>query len=293
MRFSIEEICKEFKVSRQSYYKFRRRKEEQGIAEGKLIDEVLVLRKRMPMLGGRKLYYLLKREKVIPIGRDKFFELLKRNELLIKPKRYRPKTTESRHRFRKYDNLIKDMQIDRINQVHVADITYLRTVDRFVYLFLITDLYSRRVLGEELSNNLSLESTLKALEMVEREVINLEGSIHHSDRGIQYCSNIYTEKLKSLGMKISMSEQANPYENAVAERINGILKQEFMLDVKFQDIKAARKAVKEAIKIYNEERPHMSLGFRTPEEVYTNGTGYQHINKERKKVAKKERNNYY
>ncbi len=293
MRFSIEEICKEFKVSRQSYYKFRRRKEEQGMAEDKLIDEVLVLRKRMPMLGGRKLYYLLKREKVIPIGRDKFFELLKRNGLLIKPKRYRPKTTESRHRFRKYDNLIKDMQIDRINQVHVADITYLRTVDRFVYLFLITDLYSRRVLGEELSNNLSLESTLKALEMVHREVINLKGSIHHSDRGIQYCSNIYTEKLKSLGMEISMSEQANPYENAVAERINGILKQEFMLDVKFQDIKAARKAVKEAIKIYNEERPHMSLGFRTPEEVYNIGTGYQHINKERKKVAKKERNNYY
>lgn len=293
MSYSIEEICKEFKVSRQSYYKFRRRKEQQEIDEDKLIEEVQVLRKRMPMLGGRKLYYLLKKDKVIPIGRDKFFELLRRNGLLLRPKRYRPKTTESRHRFRKYDNLIKDMEIERINQVHVADITYLRTVDRFIYLFLITDLYSRRVLGEELSNNLALESTLKALGMVQRKVRNLEGSIHHSDRGIQYCSNIYTDKLRSLGMKISMSEQANPYENAVAERINGILKQEFMLDIRFPDFQTARKAVKEAIKTYNQSRPHMSLGYRTPEEVYNSGTGYQHINKERKKVAKKERNNYY
>lgn len=250
----------------------------------------------MPMLGGRKLYYLLSKEKAFmdkPIGRDRFFDLLRKNGLLIKPKRYRPKTTESRHRFKKYDNLIKQMDIERINQVHVSDITYLRTVDRFCYLFLITDLYSRKILGDDLSETLGIAGSLRALMMAKGKVKNLRGSIHHSDRGIQYCSNIYTEKLKNLGMRISMSEQANPYENAVAERINGILKQEFMLDKTFPDFDTAQKAVKEAVRIYNENRPHMSLGYRTPEEVYTLKLGYQHINKERKKVTKKERNNYY
>lgn len=271
MKYTVENICKQFGISRQGYYKARKQKEKIEDEQHKLIEKVLELRAQMPMLGCRKLYHLLKKEidsLSKPLGRDKFFELLKKNSLLIKPKRYRPRTTESRHRFKKYDNLIKDLEINRINQVHVSDITYLRTVDRFCYLFLITDLYSRRIMGEELSESLAIEGSLSALRMAAGKVKNLNGSIHHSDRGIQYCSNIYTEKLKSLGIKISMSEQANPYENAVAERVNGILKQEFMLDKTFPDILTARKAVKEAIRIYNEKRPHMSLGYKTPEQVY-------------------------
>ena len=271
MKYTVENICNQFAISRQGYYKARKQKEKIEDEQHKLIEKVLELRAQMPMLGCRKLYHLLKKEIESlskPLGRDKFFELLKKNGLLIKPKRYRPRTTESRHRFKKYDNLIKDLEINTINQVHVSDITYLRTVDRFCYLFLITDLYSRRIMGEQLSESLAIEGSLSALKMAIEKAKNLNGSIHHSDRGIQYCSNIYTEKLKSLGIKISMSEQANPYENAVAERINGILKQEFMLDKTFPDIMTARKAVKEAIRIYNEKRPHMSLGYKTPEQVY-------------------------
>lgn len=271
MKYSIEQICNELNVSRQSHYKSRKQKEQRDAIEQELIEAVIELRKRMPMLGGRKLYYLLTKEKAVlskPMGRDKFFDLLRKNGLLVRTKRYRPKTTESRHRFKKYGNLIKQLEIDRINQVHVSDITYLRTVDRFCYLFLITDLYSRRILGEELSETLAIEGCLRALKMAERKVKNLKGSIHHSDRGIQYCSNIYTDELKSLGMRISMSEQANPYDNAVAERVNGILKQEFLLDRTFPDFNSAQKAVKEAIKIYNEDRPHMSLGYKTPEQFF-------------------------
>jgi len=276
MKYTVDEICNEFDISRQGYYKAGKEKQKTEDEQTKLIQKVLELRSQMPMLGGRKLYVLLKQEISSlskPMGRDKFFELLKNKGLLIKQRKYRPRTTESKHRFKKYDNLIKDLEINRINQVHVSDITYLRTVDRFCYLFLITDLYSRRVVGEALSESLAIEGGLRALKMATGKMENPEGSIHHSDRGIQYCSNIYTEKLARLGIKISMSEQANPYENAVAERVNGILKQEFMLDKTFPDINTARKAVKEAIKIYNEKRPHMSLGYRTPEQVYNAKSG--------------------
>lgn len=274
MKHTVAEICKEYSISPQGYYKARKERHRIEDSGQRLIEKVIALRKQMPMLGGRKLYYLLKEEiasSTQPIGRDKFFRLLKENSLLIKPKKYRVKTTDSKHRFRKYDNLIKPLKINRINQVHVSDITYLRAADRFCYLFLISDLYSRRIMGQELSESLAIEGSLKALEMAARKVKNLTGSIHHSDRGIQYCSNIYTDKLKSLGMRISMSEQANPYENAVAERINGILKQEFMLDKIFPDITTAKLAVWEAIKTYNENRPHTSLGYRTPEEVFIEG----------------------
>ena len=296
MNYTIAEICSEFSVSRQYYYKTIKAREREEVDHQWIIQKVLEIRSQMPMLGTRKLYYLLGSEiKKLskPIGRDKFFDLLAENGLLIRRKRYRPMTTESRHRFRKYDNLIKQIEIKRINQVHVSDITYIRTKERFCYLFLVSDLYSRRILGSELSESLGIEGSIKALEMAVSKAKNLEGSIHHSDRGIQYCSNIYTERLKNLGMKISMSEQANPYENAVAERINGILKEEFMLDRTFPDIKTAREAVNEAVRIYNQHRPHMSLGYRTPEEVYNTKRSYPHINKERKKVAKKERNYYY
>ena len=296
MNFTVAEICSEFSVSRQYYYKAIKEREREEVDHQWIIQKVLEIRSQMPMLGARKLYYLLGSEiKKLskPIGRDKFFNLLSDNGLLIRRKRYRPMTTESRHRFRKYDNLIKQLEIKRINQVHVSDITYIRTKERFCYLFLVSDLYSRRILGSELSESLGIEGSIKALEMAASKAKNLEGSIHHSDRGIQYCSNIYTERLKNLGMKISMSEQANPYENAVAERINGILKEEFMLDRTFPDIETARKAVNEAVRIYNQQRPHMSLGYRTPEEVYNAKGSYPHINKERKKVAKKERNYYY
>lgn len=272
MKYTVDQVCHQFGISRQGYYKARKQKQQTDVEQRRLIPKVLELRAQMPILGGRKLYFMLKQEVQSlskPLGRDKFFKLLRDNNLLIRPKRYRPRTTESKHRFRKYDNLIKGLEINRVNQVYVSDITYLRTVSGFCYLFLITDLYSRRVMGEDLSESLAIEGSLRALKTATDKTNNLDGSIHHSDRGIQYCSNIYTEKLTSLGIKISMSEQANPYENVVAERVNGILKQEFMLDKVFPDIRTARNALREAIKIYNEKRPHMSLGYKTPAQIYS------------------------
>jgi len=274
--YTIDEICNAFGISRQGYYKARKQQQKAECYHRELFQKVLTIRRQMPVLGGRKLYVLLKEEiesLSISLGRDKFFEFLKQQHLLIKPKKYRPRTTNSTHRFKKYVNLIKDIKINSINQVHVSDITYLRTVDRFCYLFLITDLYSRRILGADVSESLAIEGGLRALKMATEKMKHIEGTIHHSNRGIQYCSNIYTEKLASLGIKISMSEQANPYENAVAERVNGILKQEFMLDKTFPDIKTAKKAVQEAIRIYNQQRPHMSLGYKTPDQVYYAGDG--------------------
>lgn len=202
------------------------------------------------------------------IGRDKFFDILRENSLLIVRKRRYVKTTNSQHRFMVYNNLIKNLGIERINQVFVCDITYLRTERGFIYLALVTDLYSRKIVGYMVSESLSTEITIAALKMALRSVSEPESLIHHSDRGFQYCSGKYTEILKSKGIKISMGERGNPYENAVAERVNGILKEEFLLDQTFRTIKDARIAVKESIQIYNEERPHMSIDYMTPSEKY-------------------------
>lgn len=225
----------------------------------------------MPMLGGKKLYRILIPDfesMNISIGRDKFFEILKRNRLLIRRKRSYIKTTNSSHRFRVYENLIKDKIVTQPDEVYVSDITYIRTEENFCYLSAITDLYSRKIVGYDLSESLSIEGSIRALKMAINGKEKISGLIHHSDRGIQYCSNIYTELLTSTGIQISMSEKGNPYENAVAERVNGILKEEFLLSQTFKTKALALKAVKEAINTYNQLRPHMSIDYMTPNQKY-------------------------
>lgn len=204
----------------------------------------------------------------IKLGRDKFFSILRRNGLLIHRKKRFAKTTNSFHRFKVYKNLIKEIQPDRADQIYVSDITYIRIQDSFCYLALISDLYSRKVVGYDVSESLNLEGSLRALRMAINDKEALPGLIHHSDRGIQYCSNIYTELLTAHKIQISMSEKSNPYENAVAERINGILKEEFLLAQTFNTKALAYAAVKEAIHSYNELRPHMSINYMTPSEKY-------------------------
>jgi len=202
------------------------------------------------------------------MGRDSLFNLLRANDMLVKRKKASFKTTNSYHHFHKYNNLIKDIEITKINQVWVSDITYIRTVNGFCYLALVSDVYSRKIVGFDVSNTIELEGSLRALKTAIRKAKNINNLYHHSDRGVQYCSNQYVNELKKHNIKISMTEENHCYENAIAERINGILKDEFYVDQTFFDIKHAKRAIKNAIKLYNSQRLHLSLNYKTPEIVY-------------------------
>ncbi len=258
-------------ISPQGYYKNKKKRHRKKIQEEIIIKLVLSYRKKMPMLGGKKLYRLLKPDferMNLKLGRDKFYVILRDNGLLIHRKRRYARTTNSLHRFRVYKNEILNFKVSGPDEVYASDITYIRVKDSFCYLALITDLYSRKIVGYDVSESLNLEGSIRALKKAVEGKQDLTGLIHHSDRGIQYCSNIYTELLTCKVIKISMTQQGNPYENAVAERINGILKEEFMLSETFKTKDIAYKAVHEAIKTYNELRPHMSIDYMTPEQKY-------------------------
>lgn len=236
-----------------------------------VIDMVGAIRRYQPKIGGKKLYRLLKGDldKLEgSIGRDKFFDILRKYNLLVKRKKKYATTTESWHRFHKYKNKLKGKLLTGSNQAYVSDITYLRTAKGFVYLFLQTDAYSRMITGWHLSDSLAIEGALKALQMTLKQCAETEGVIHHSDRGIQYCCKEYVELLTDHKMQISMTEENHCYENAIAERINGILKEEFMLDDTFADKASALKAVEEAIESYNYRRPHWSLNLCTPVQMH-------------------------
>lgn len=240
------------------------------VKESLVLDLVLPIRKKMPRIGSKKLYHMLSGDLQNPrVGRDKFNDILRENDLLLKRKRSYTKTTQSHHRFRKWKNLVKDRVLPGSNRAWAGDITYLRTTNGFVYLFLITDLYSRKIVGWSLGNSLSIEGALKALKMALKsctgDVCDL---IHHSDRGIQYCSCAYVDMLQKHGIQISMTEENHCYENATAERVNGILKDEFLLDGTFKNIKDAYKSTTFAIEAYNNYRPHWSLGLKTPSQVH-------------------------
>ncbi len=202
------------------------------------------------------------------LGRDKFFDILRNKKLLVKRRKKYVYTTDSFHRFRVYKNALKNKLLTTPHQALVSDITYLRVSGGFVYLFLITDAYSRKITGWSLSESLSIEGAVEALKMAIKQCPKIDDVIHHSDRGIQYCSNAYVALLKKHKMIISMTEENHCYENAMAERVNGILKDEFMLDAAFAGQSIALKTVKEAIETYNTRRPHWSLKLYTPEQIH-------------------------
>ncbi len=260
-------------MSRQGYYKSSKSEKRYTEYVEAIRTMVQRIRRKMPMLGTKKLFWLLKdeiKESGYKIGRDKFFEILKLNGLLIRRKKRYVRTTNSNHRFTVYNNLIKDLDVTKPDELYEGDITYINTEEGYCYLAHIEDHYSRKIVGNDTSDSLELEGVRRALEMAIKGK-DVSGLIHHSDRGIQYCSNTYTGILKQHGIRISMSEKGNPYENAVAERINGILKQEFMLSETFRTKADAIKAVKEAIETYNNLRPHMSIGYMTPNQMYEAG----------------------
>jgi len=226
-------------------------------------------------MGGKKLYCLLGDHirRIDPgMGRDKFFDLLGRWGLLIRRRRKYAVTTQSRHRFYKYPNKLLTFKAVKPHQVWVCDITYVRIKKGFTYLYLITDAYSRKIVGWELSDNLGLSGAITSLQQAIKQCPDCKGLIHHSDRGFQYCSNEYVRRLQAQSIEISMAEAGNCYENALAERVNGILKQEYGLDETFADIRQARQATREGIKSYNNERPHWSLNLQIPSRVHANET---------------------
>jgi len=220
----------------------------------------------MPKIGTRKLYFILHEElQLLNIGRDKLFRILKANHMLIKPKKSYHITTDSHHRFRKHKNQIKTLDILRPEQVWVSDITYLGNRKKPSYLALITDAYSKKIVGFNVSNSLSVTGSLAALDMaLKNRKHKQKPLIHHSDRGLQYCSNEYQKILNENHIKPSMTQQYDPYENAIAERINGILKQEFGIDKYDMDLDSKIKLVKNTVKIYNQDRPHLSNSMLTP-----------------------------
>lgn len=270
-RVSVGRICREFSISRDAYYKYRKRCEGRELLEEQVLDIVRPKRRIQSREGGRKLYKGIKGElegKKLKVGRDKLFDILRKHDMLVKPRRNYVTTTNSRHRFTIYTNLVEDFVPTGKNQLWVSDITYIRTVKGFLYLALITDAYSRRIVGYDISDSLELEGALRALRRALSSLPADHKLIHHSDRGIQYCSHAYVNKLKSRGVRISMASTGNCYENALAERVNGILKQEYYLDQNFRTKKIARTACRQAVKIYNGLRLHMSLGYKTPDYVH-------------------------
>lgn len=224
----------------------------------------------MPRLGTRKLYHLLEESlKELHVGRDKLFKIIKANHLGIQARKTYHRTTNSYHRFYKHKNLIAEMLIHRPEQVWVSDITYIGGRDNHNYLALVTDAYTKQVMGYDISSSLSADGALRALEMAinNRQYNNLS-LIHHSDRGVQYCCDIYQERLKESSILTSMTESYDPYANAVAERVNGILKDEFELEKYAKDKVVLHHLVKDSIYIYNNERPHFSCYMMTPEQMH-------------------------
>ena len=259
-----------FGINRQIYYRSTKRSRTSKNKAEQVVELVENIRMKMPKIGGRKLYFMLNEPlKTLKIGRDKFFNILKANHLLITPKRSYHITTNSHHRFRKHKNLVLDYQITKPNQVWVADITYIGNRKNPSYLSLITDAYSKKIVGHYVAENLTTEGSLlalkKAINTTELKELSL---IHHSDRGLQYCSDEYQKILEKNNIRCSMTQNSDPYENAVAERINGILKQEFNIDKFDVETKIKRKIVEESIEIYNELRPHFSNHYLTPNQMH-------------------------
>ncbi len=268
---STSEVCNCFYLKRDAYYKYHRRYKARESIKQQVVELVKQRRVVQPREGTRKLHKALQepfKQVDIKIGRDSLFDILRQENMLVYRKKAYAKTTNSYHRFYKYNNLIKEIKPTRPNQIWVSDITYIRTVKGFCYLALITDMYSRKIVGYDLSDSLELKGCMRALKMALKKVRPGKQLIHHSDRGIQYCSNIYVNQLKKRKIKISMTQENHCYENAIAERVNGILKDEFYLDQCFFSTAHAKRATKNAIEIYNNKRLHLSLGYQTPNMVF-------------------------
>lgn len=273
---SLANLCSWFGLTRQAYYQSKNRVEKDLIEQEILLDKIGDIRKDHKRLGGRKLFFKLEtfmHEHNIKMGRDAFFDLLRDNKLLIKQRKRHHVTTNSNHWMKKYPNLIKDIEPLGPNHVWVSDITYWKTKGGHYYISFITDAYSRKIVGYHVADTMEAIESATALKMaIKRLKISSEGLIHHSDRGSQYCSSMYVNMLKKEGIKISMTENGDPLENAIAERINGIIKGEYLFDYLIKTLLNAKEVLKSVVKLYNEDRPHSSIGNAVPSQVHNNDT---------------------
>ena len=274
-KLGIGLLCRLFGKTRHAYYDALWRKERSLVKEDVILQEVLDIRKQLPKLGVRKLHYILDKRLLshnITIGRDYLFNLLSDHNLLVRQRKRKAITTDSRHWMKKYSNLIKDMAITRPEQVWVSDITYIRMVNQWGYLSLITDAYSRKIMGYGFRMDLTAQGCMDALKMALDNKVYEEPMIHHSDRGSQYCSQQYVDLLLKNKTAISMTENGDPYENAVAERVNGIIKTEFNLHSSVLGFEKTLKYISKSIDNYNSLRPHASCDYLTPDQAHLETT---------------------
>jgi putative transposase len=269
----LREVCRLLGYTRQAYYQYQKLSANWALKEDLVIQQVIRHRVIQPRLGGRKLLELMEpfmKDHAIDMGRDLLFDLLRDNDLLIRRrKRNKPFTTDSNHWMKKYPDLIRKIVLSRADELWVSDITYIQLPKKeFGYLSLVTDAYSRKIVGFCMNHNLSADGPLSALKMALKGRTHTGPLIHHSDRGSQYCSDAYVNLLREHSVTISMTQSGNPKDNAIAERVNGILKQELLKDV-YPNMKQACQGVISAVDIYNKVRPHSSIDMMTPEKAHT------------------------
>lgn len=272
----LADLCSWFGVTRQAYYQSKKRVLRDLIEQEILLDRISNIRKDHKRLGGRKLFHKLEdfmNVHNIKMGRDAFFDLLRSHNLLIKQRKRYHVTTNSNHWMKKYPNLIKDAEPLGPNHIWVSDITYWKTKGGHYYISFITDAYSRKIVGYHVADTMEAIESIAALKMAIKTLSpESTGLIHHSDRGSQYCSTGYVKTLQNKGIKISMTENGDPLENAIAERVNGIIKGEYLFDYEIKSLSKAKEILKSVVKLYNEDRPHSSIGYATPSELHDNFT---------------------
>lgn len=268
---SLARVCRVLGVTRQAYYQHWWHNETLTIEKELVLKYVVQMRTDHRHMGTRKLYEMMQPfllEHQIKMGRDALFDLLASHRLLVKRYKRRISTTDSFHMYRKFPNLIKGFVPSAPNRLWVSDITYWKINDKFLYISFITDAYSKKILGYNLADNLLAIETVKALEMALAGADNVEFLCHHSDRGLQYCSNEYVILLDQHEIKISMTESSDPRDNAIAERLNGIIKNEYLSSYSVDDLEQGKQVLDFVINLYNDERPHMSLGNLTPNLIH-------------------------
>lgn len=268
---SLVRFCRLLGVTRQAFYQYFWHVEDISTEQQLVLEHIKQIRQEHPVMGCRKLFCMLQSfllEQQIKMGRDALFDLLSAHKLLVRKRRRRVATTWSYHWLKKYPNLIKNWYPQMPEQLWVADITYVRMRKGFLYLSLITDAYSHKIMGYHIADNLAAVHTTKALEMAIASLTKSHHLIHHSDRGLQYCSSEYIELLKRNNFQISMTENGDPLENPIAERINGIIKNEYLKYYSITNQSNAMQLLEKIVWKYNQQRPHQSINMLTPEIVH-------------------------
>lgn len=288
--YSLDHLCAAFGYTRQAWYNHLKRSERQAFEQHMVLQRIKEIRKELPKTGCIKLYKELSngflQAQGITMGRDALFDLVRENGMLVRSQKRHVVTTDSLHRYRIHPDLVQRRHAQNAEEIWVSDITYITTMAGFTYLSLVTDAYSRKIVGHYLSTDLKASGCIKALnKAIKARIYPEKALIHHSDRGTQYCCDEYVSTLRQKAIRISMTQTGSPYDNAIAERVNGILKTEFDLYKTFKSHRQASQAVEQAVYKYNNLRLHAGCGYQTPENTHRqlkdkqNTLNQNHVNK--------------